>query len=118
MVKNHVLTRSLFVKFFVLKNYPQYLCKVAQIRAKQCYLIETFIFWTYFEIVESVEKLSKTMVYPLYFWVKCFDLKNYLQFYCKVVQIKEKLCYSIQTFIFGVYFESFKLVEKSSKTMV
>ena len=45
------------------------------------------------------------------------DIKNYLKYNCKVLQNRGKLSYSLQTFIFRAYFESLKLVEKSSKSM-
>ena len=46
-----------------------------------------------------------------------FRPQNYLKYYCKVAEIRAKLCYSAKTFIFRANFESLKLVEKSSKTV-
>ena len=56
------------------------------------------------------------MGYPLFFLVKFFVLKNYLIYYCKVLQIRAKLSYSAETFIFSAYFESLNLAEKWSKS--
>ena len=79
-----------------------------------------FIFvyiWHLFHKFKKPRKVVKNYGLTRLLFGKFFDIENYLQFYSKVLQTRVELYYLSQTFMFGAYFKSLKLVEKSSKTM-
>ena len=109
---------------------------MTEISAKRKDMVQACMFSSYFDSLILVEKLSKTMVEPLYYLVNFSSFQFQLNFLLKwlesvlkfsafklrlnfipnITEISAKLKYMVQTFFWG-YFASLKLVEKLSKTM-